>query len=196
MTDLPASAIHDIHPLIAGRWSTRAYSEYPVSHRQVLTLLEAARWSPSAFNTQPWRFVVFEKTENPETFARAFATLIPFNRSWNASAQVLITILADTLTTNEAFNPSASYDTGAASMALLLQAHAQGLAAHPMSGFDADAFRQAFNIPDRMAILSMISVAHFGEVEKLPAALAEREAAPRTRLSIDEIARFGTWERP
>lgn len=156
-------------------------------------MLEAARWAPSAFNAQPWRFVVFEKADDPAAFERAFGTLISFNQSWNANAQVLIAVLADTLTSKGTANPSANYDAGAAAMALLLQAHAQGLAAHSMSGLDAEAFRKAFAIPERYAVLSMISVAHHGDAQMLPAALAEREQAPRARLPLDQIAYFGAW---
>jgi nitroreductase len=193
MTHRPAPTDIAIHPLIAARWSPRAYADRPVEHAQVIAMLEAARWAPSAFNAQPWRFVVFQKADDPAAFERAFGTLVSFNQSWNANAQVLIAVLADTLTSKGATNPSASYDAGAAAMALLLQAHAQGLAAHSMSGLDADAFRKAFAIPERYAVLSMISVAHHGDVQALPAALAEREQAPRARLPLDQIAHFGKW---
>jgi nitroreductase len=90
-------------------------------------------------------------------------------------------------------SPTASYDAGAAAMALLLQAHALGLAAHAMSGLDGAALRASFEIPERYAVLSMISVAHHGNASSLPEGLAERESAPRTRQAIDEIARFGRW---
>lgn len=193
MTHRPAPTDTAIHPLIAERWSPRAYADRPVAHAQVIAMLEAARWAPSAFNAQPWRFVVFEKTEDPDAFERAFGTLIPFNQSWNGNAQVLIAVLADTLTSKGTANPGASYDAGAAAMALLLQAHAQGLAAHAMSGLDAGAFRTIFAIPERYDVLSMISVAHHGDAQSLPAALAEREQAPRARLPLDQIAHFGAW---
>jgi nitroreductase len=193
MTHRPAQTDIAIHPLLAERWSPRAYSDQGVGHDQVLALLEAARWAPSAFNAQPWRFVVFEKAADPNAFARAFATLVPFNQTWNAPAQVLITVLADTLTSKGAVNATAGYDAGAAAMALLLQAHALKLAAHPMSGFDAHAFQQAFDIPERFVALSMISVAHHGDAQALPAALAERESAPRARLPLADIAHFNGW---
>ncbi|MDR5784648.1 nitroreductase family protein [Caballeronia sp. LZ065] len=193
MTHRPAPADTAIHPLIAGRWSPRAYADRPVGHAEVMSLLEAARWAPSAFNAQPWRFVVFEKAVDSAAFERAFGTLISFNQSWNTHAQVLIAVLADTLTSKGAENPSASYDAGAAAMALLLQASAQGLAAHAMSGLDADAFRAAFALPARFKVLSMISVAHHGDAQSLPAALAEREHAPRARLPLGQIAQFGGW---
>jgi nitroreductase len=193
MTHRPAPTDIDIHPLLAGRWSPRAYAEQPVAHEQVVAVLEAARWAPSAYNVQPWRFVVFEKGQDAAAFERAFATLVPFNQSWNAHAQVLIAVLADTLTAKGTINPSASYDAGAAGLAVLLQAHALGLAAHAMGGFDAAKLRDTFAIPERYQALSMISIAHHGEAEALPEALAEREQAPRARLALDEIAKFGGW---
>lgn len=193
MTLRPTPTDIDIHPLIAGRWSPRAYSDQAVAHSQVLSLLEAARWAPSAYNAQPWRFLVFEKVLDPDAFGRAFATLIPFNQSWNTNAQVLFAVLTDTLTSKGAVNTTASYDAGAAGMALLLEAHARGLAAHAMSGIDAAAFRNAFAIPARYEVLTMISVAHHGDPQSLPAPLNERELAPRGRLSVNEFAHFSAW---
>lgn len=183
----------DIHPLLAGRWSPRAYSDQAVAHSQVLSLLEAARWAPSAYNAQPWRFVVFEKAVDLDAFNRAFATLIPFNQSWNTNAQVLFAVLTDTQTAKGTLNATAGYDAGAAAMALLLEAHARGLAAHAMSGIDAAAFRDALAIPARYEVLTMISVAHHGDPQSLPTPLNEREVAPRVRLSVNEFAHFGAW---
>lgn len=195
MTHRPAPTDIAIHPLISDRWSTRAYADRAVDHTHVIALLEAARWAPSAYNVQPWRFVVFEKEKDTEAFSKAFETLVPFNQTWNANAQVLIAVLADAIGPKGAPNPTASYDAGAAALSLLLQAHAQGLAAHAMSGFDADAFRRAFAIPERFLPLSIISVAHHGDAQSLPEALAEREAVPRTRLPLDEIAFFNAWNQ-
>jgi nitroreductase len=195
MTYRPAPTDIAIHPLISDRWSTRAYADRPVEHTHVIALLEAARWAPSAYNVQPWRFIVFEKKQDAEVFGRAFATLVPFNQTWNANAQVLIAVLADSIGPKDAPNPTAAYDAGAAALSLLLQAHAQGLAAHAMSGFDAGAFRTAFAIPERYVPLSFISVAHHGDAQSLPAALAERETAPRARLPLEDIAFFNGWNQ-
>jgi nitroreductase len=194
MTHRPAPTDIAIHPLISDRWSPRAYADRPVDHAQVISILEAARWAPSAYNVQPWRFIVFEKSQDADAFGRAFAALVPFNQSWNVNAQVLIAVLTDTIGPKDVPNPSASYDAGAAGLSLLLQAHAHGLAAHAMGGFDGAAFRAAFDIPERFAVLSFISIAQHGDVFSLPAGLAEREAAPRARLPLSEIARFGKWE--
>jgi nitroreductase len=194
MTHRPAPTDVEIHPLIAGRWSPRAYDDRPVDHAAVLALLEAARWAPSAYNMQPWRFVVFEKSVDKAAFDRAFATLVPFNQGWNANAQVLFAVIADTLTSKGTENATASYDAGAAAMALLLQASSMGLAAHSMSGFDGNAFREAFGVSQRYKVLAMISVAHHGDAKGLPEGLAEREGAPRARLPLDQIATFGEWK--
>jgi nitroreductase len=195
MSHRPAPTDLAIHPLLSGRWSPRAYADRKIDHAQVVTILEAARWAPSAYNVQPWRFLVFEKSQDAAAFERAFETLVPFNQSWNANAQVLIAVLADTLGPKDAPNPTATFDAGAASLALLLQAHAQGLAAHAMSGFDAARLRETFAIPGRYATLSVISIAHHGDAGALPEQLAERERAPRARLPIEEIAHFGAWKQ-
>lgn len=194
MTHRPATTDLDIHPLIAGRWSTRAYADKPVDHAKVVNILEAARWAPSAFNAQPWRFVVFEKSGDAAAFARAFGTLAPFNQGWNTNAQVLVAVLTDTLNAKGEPNANAAHDAGAAAMALLLQAHAEGLAAHTMSGIDADAFRAEFAIPERFKVLSVISIAYHGDQQTLPAALLEREQGPRARLPLETIAQFGGWQ--
>lgn len=188
-----APADIDIHPLLAGRWSPRAYADRPVSHRDVLALLEAARWAPSAFNVQPWRFLVLEKSADAVAFDRGFNTLVPFNQAWNRNAQVLIVVLADSLNSRGDINPTASFDAGAAAFALLLEAHARELAAHAMSGFDSRALQDIFRIGEQYMPLAVISVAHHGEPGGLPEDLTARERSPRRRLQIDEIAHFSKW---
>jgi nitroreductase len=194
MTHKPAPTEVSIHELIAGRWSPRAYSNAPVSHEQVRTVLEAARWAPSSYNMQPWRFMVFERAADEAAFKRAFATLVPFNQGWNASAQVLIAVTAQKLTAKGDVNRTAAYDAGAAAMALVLQAHALGLAAHQMSGFEVNGFRKEFAIPDDVEVISMISIAHYGDAAALDPALRDREKAERQRLGVGEIAYRGAWK--
>lgn len=195
MSFKPAPTTVSIHELIAGRWSPRAYSNAPVSAEHLHAVLEAARWAPSAYNAQPWRFLVFDRTRDETAFKRAFATLVPFNQGWNAPAPVLIAVTAHTLTAKGETNQTALYDAGAAAMSLVLQAHALGLAAHQMSGFDAKAFRNAFTIPADVAIPAIISIGHYGEVDKLDPVLREREKAPRTRHPIGEVVYAGAWKK-
>ncbi|WP_414450447.1 nitroreductase family protein [Burkholderia sp. 22PA0099] len=196
MSVKPAPTAVSIHDLLAGRWSPRAYSNEPISGEHLYALLEAARWAPSAYNAQPWRFVVFDRTRDEAAFKKAFATLVPFNQAWNAPAPVLIAVTAHTLTSKGEPSTTALYDTGAAAMALVLQAHALGLAAHQMSGFDPKAFRAAFEVPADVEIVALISIGHYGDADKLDPVLRDRERAPRTRNAIGEVVYRDGWKVP
>ena len=182
-----------IDALLAGRWSPRAISNEAVSREQLHSVLEAARWAPSASNLQPWRFLTFDRNHDEAAFQKAFATLVPFNQGWNANVPVLICALASTVTPKGEVNRLALYDTGAAAMSLVLQAHALGLLAHQMAGFDTNAFREAFSLPDDVEVIAMISLGHHGDPASLNGTLLERENAPRSRSAIGEIAFDGAW---
>ncbi|WJF90252.1 nitroreductase family protein [Paraburkholderia bonniea] len=195
MTTKPAPTTVPVHELIAGRWSPRAYSSASISRDHLHAVLEAARWAPSSYNAQPWRFMVFDRSTDEVAFKQAFATLVPFNQDWNAPAPVLIAVTTQTLTSKGEVNRMAAYDAGAAAMSLVLQAHALGLAAHQMGGFDGAAFRTAFSIPDDVDVLSIISLGHYGDVEKLDPVLREREKSVRTRFPLGEIAYSGAWKK-
>ncbi len=195
MTSKPAPTDVPIHELLAGRWSPRAYSSEPVSSEHLRSVLEAARWAPSSYNIQPWRFVVFDRTVDEVAYKKAFATLVPFNQGWNASVPVLIAVTAHKLTSNGEINRCAMYDAGAAALSLALQAHALGLAAHQMSGFDVNAFRTTFKLPSDVDVIAIISLGHYGDVDKLDPVLREREKSVRQRLPLAEIAYGGGWKK-
>jgi nitroreductase len=193
MTEKIAPTEVAIDALLAGRWSPRAISNKAVSREQLHSVLEAARWAPSSSNLQPWRFLTFDRNNDEAAFQKAFATLVPFNQGWNANAPVLICVLAQTLTPKGEVNRTAPYDAGAAAMSLVLQAHALGLVAHQMAGFDVNAFREAFSPPDDVEVIAMISLGHHGDSALLEGVLLERENAPRSRSPIGEIAFDGAW---
>ncbi|MGH8781852.1 nitroreductase family protein [Paraburkholderia sp.] len=195
MTTKPAATDVSIHDLLAGRWSPRAFSNEPVTREQLHSILEAARWAPSSYNAQPWRFVVFDRNTDEAAYKRAFATLVPFNQGWNGPVPVLIAVTAQSLTSKGEVNRCAPYDAGAAALALVLQAHALGLATHQMSGIDVSAFRKEFAIPDDVEVIAMIAVGHYGDPAKLDAALRDRERAARTRVPLGDIAFAGAWKK-
>ena len=145
----PAITQVAIDGTIAARWSGRAYDPAKaVSHAQVIALLEAARWAPSCFGDQPWRFVVWNKASNAEAWQQAFDCLVPGNQAWVKDAPVLLLVCADTLFShNQQSNRWAQYDTGAAAENLCLQASALGLMAHQMGGFDANIAREKYKNP-------------------------------------------------
>lgn len=192
----PAITQQAIHELLANRWSGRAYdADQSVSKEQVLSLLEAARWAPSCFGDQPWRYVVCNKADNLQAWQAAFDCLVPGNQGWAVNAPVLLLICADTLFGhNDKPNKWAAYDTGAATENLCLQATALGLMAHQMGGFDADKARATFNVPERYQILAMVTVGYQASVDSLSGEVKERELAARSRKPLEELFFNGVWQ--
>jgi nitroreductase len=194
----PAITQVSIDNTIANRWSGRAYdAAKAVSHAQVIALLEAARWAPSCFGDQPWRFVVWNKASNPQAWQQAFDCIVPGNQAWVKDAPVLVLVCADTLFShNQQPNRWAQYDTGAAAENLCLQASALGLMAHQMGGFDANLTREKFNIPAQYTPMAMISVGHPADVATLGGDVLARETAERTRKPLTELFFDATWNQP
>ena len=194
----PAITQVAIDQTIAERWSGRAYdANQAVSKEQTIALLEAARWAPSCMGEQPWRFVVFNKAEDPVAWQKAFGCLVEGNQVWVKNAPWLCLVCADKLFSKNAQpNGWAEYDAGAAAQNLCLQASSMGLMAHQMGGFDAGKAREVFNIPEQYVLKAMISVGHPIDVANIPAELRERETAPRSRRALGELFFDGAWENP
>src|SRR5580765_1613299 len=159
-----------LHPVLADRWSTRAYDDVPVDAQAIAALLEAARWAPSAMNAQPWRFLVGQRDANgPDvTWQAIYDTLAEGNRIWADRAPVLI--LAVTQTTNEDGSPRpvAAYELGLAVSQLTTQAHSDGLHVHQMGGFDAASASQALGVPAEFTPYVVIAVGRRGSDDHLP----------------------------
>ncbi|MFO1357684.1 nitroreductase family protein [Plasticicumulans sp.] len=198
LPDKPAVTAAAIDAAIARRWSPRALDPArPLARAHLQALLEAARWAPSCFGDQPWRFVCWDRSRDPAGFAAALATLSEGNRVWAQHAAVLLLAVACTdFRHNQQPNRWAQYDTGAASENLCLQAAALGLAAHQMGGFDVAAIAALAGLPERATPMAMIAVAHPAAADALPEALRSRETAARTRLALPEIAFEGGWAQP
>ena len=191
----PAITQQPIEPVIANRWSGRAYdASKHVSRDQVISLLEAARWAPSCFGDQPWRFIVWNKDESQAAWKQGFDCLVPGNQAWVVNAPVLMLVCADTLFGhNEKPNRWAQYDTGAAAENMCLQASSMGLMAHQMGGFDADKARLLFAIPDRYIPMAMVSVGYQADVSNLAGDELTRETAARSRKPLEELFFNGQW---
>jgi nitroreductase len=189
-----APDVEGVLPAILHRWSPRAFTEKDVSARDLETIFEATRWAPSSFNEQPWRFLVGRR--NSETYKKIHDVLSPFNKMWAAQAPVLILGAAKTrFSHNGEPNRVAFFDLGAASAYLVLQASVLGLAAHQMAGFDVEAARKAFGVPDEYVFGSVIALGYQGEPAALPhEKMQEQEVAPRTRKELREFVWEG-WEK-
>lgn len=194
----PAITQVAIDTTIANRWSGRAYdSKKAVSAEQVIALLEAARWAPSCYGDQPWRFVVWNKNTDAEAWQQAFDCIAPANQTWVKDAPVLLLACADTLFNhNQQPNRWAQYDTGAAVENLCLQASSMGLMAHQMGGFSPDAARAAFQIPEQYTLMAMVSVGHPADIASLEGEVLSRETAERKRRPLNELFFANGWNQP
>lgn len=184
-----------IDELMQTRWSPRAFDpDREVTHDDLIALLEAARWAPSCFNDQPWRFVVCNKAVDKIGWQNAFATLAEKNQLWAKNAPVLILVAAmSNFNHNGKPNRLAMYDTGAASVSLCLQAVALGLAVHQMGGFDAEKAREVFNLPADCIPMAMMAVGYQGDVGLLDNDFIETELAVRTRAELNQRFFSGQW---
>jgi nitroreductase len=190
-----ATTIEGVLSAVVSRWSARSFADRAVSQADLTKVFEAARWSASAYNEQPWRFLA--GVRGSETHEKIFSTLIGFNQSWAAVAPVLILGAASTtFSHNGSPNTYALYDLGAAAGALTLQAAALGLRTHSMAGFDHDAARQIFQIPDDYLLGAVIALGYQGEPVALSQPqLIEMEIAPRTRKPLNEFV-LSAWGTP
>ena len=186
MTTTAAPTAPAIHPLLADRWSTRAFDPDAALDEGVLDrLLEAARWSPSASNTQPWRLAVAPR--GTAEHAALLASLAPGNLRWAGTASALLVVAATTVGEDGRTLPWARFDAGQALGHLTVQAAADGVAVHTMGGFDPDAVRALYALPEGTDPLVVVALGRLGTVADLPADLRERESAPRTRRPLAEL---------
>ncbi len=179
-TDAPLIA-----PLVE-RWSPRAYDPTAeLSEETLRTLLEAARWAPSANNVQPWRFIVARR--GTEAFTAIHDALMGFNQAWADSAAALVVNVAETVDEAGTPRPWAKYDLGQAVAYMSLQAQHDGLHTHQMGGFDAARLAEVFGLRAGLDVVSVSAIGKVGDASALPEPLREREVAPRSRKPLDEI---------
>lgn len=195
MTSNPRIADRAIEPLFIERWSPRAFDGSPMPQQDLETLFEAARWAPSAFNYQPWRFLYAHR--GSETFDPFLSALLPFNQAWARNASVLIYVISDSLMEMKPGEAkpshSHSFDAGAAWAQLALQATRMGYHSHGMAGIDMDAARTVLRLPERFRIEAAIAIGRRGEKSMLPEALQAREE-PSGRKPVDQFAFEGAFE--
>lgn len=190
-------ADHPIDPAFTNRWSPRAFTGESMPEADLLTILEAARWAPSANNSQPWRFIWGLKG-TPEFDAIA-AVLMGFNQVWAPQASALLVAVSKTHSvapgqTEAKYARWHAHDTGAATLALALQANTLGYHAHVMGGIEGDQAKQAFGIPQEgWEVQTGIAIGKIGARDSLPEKLQEREV-PSPRMPLSAIAFNGRFE--
>ncbi len=184
---------HDVDSLFPRRWSPRAMSGEPVSDEELMRLFEAARWAPSAYNNQPWRFLYAKR--DTDNWALFYDLLSEGNKSWAKNAAVLIVVVSKkTFDYNEKPSITHSFDTGAAWENLALQGTMSDLVVHGMQGFDYDRAREVLGVPDIYSVEAMVALGRPGRKEDLPAPLQEREY-PSDRKALSDIVKEGVFWR-
>ncbi len=196
MTNLPAlnkTAVTaaPILPILAERWSPRSFDEnYVLTEHEVLSILEAARWAPSANNAQPWRFSVLHRGSD------LFNTVVEqgltgWNQAWAPKASALIILSVKFENADGAENQWVNYDAGLAAANLTAQATELGLSVHTMAGIIPAALHEVLGLAEDTKALVALAVGKLAPADKLEGVLLEREVATRTRLSLDEIVLHG-----
>lgn len=184
---------YDIHHDILNRWSPRSFSGQEISDRELYSLFEAARWAPSSFNNQPWRFIYAKK--NSKNWALLFDLLVDANKQWCSNASVLVVIVSrKTFEYNGKPSLTHQFDTGSAWENLAIQAVSIGLVTHAMQGFDYDKAKKDLEVPDEYEVMAMVAIGKKGEKERLAAELQQREA-PSSRKPLDEIIMEGKFRK-
>lgn len=186
----------DINPLLARRWSPRAFAEREVSVETLQSLFEAARWAPSCYNDQPWYFIVGRRGRGTG-YQRILDTLVEFNQQWASTAPVLLIGAArDHFTHNGKTNRHAAYDLGLAMGQLLVEATARELYVHQMAGFDHDAADRELAIADGHGAVFAAALGYLGDADRLPTDMEEKDPAERERKTVKEFVFDGVWGEP
>ncbi|WP_430591689.1 nitroreductase family protein [Humidisolicoccus flavus] len=180
-----ASTVYPVLDVLRERWSTRAFTETPIDRRALATALEAATWSPSAFNAQPWRFIV--GFAGSEVFDRIVDTLIPFNQNWAKGASALMLTVAQLRDADGREQKTALYDLGQAMGHFAVQASAEGFHFRQMSGLSPTRAAEAFGLSDDYRVVSAVAIGYLGEPELLDEDLREAETTPRERKPLSEV---------
>lgn len=187
---------HELLAPIRDRWSPRAFSERIPPRETLVRIFEAARWAPSAFNEQPWRFLLALKTEEIE-FERMLSCLVEANAAWAAKAPVLAILSTSThFQRNGKPNRHAAHDAGMALAQLILQATWEGLFVHPMAGFSRERTQELYGIPEDFEPVTALAMGYYGDPDDLDGDLRERELAPRERRPLRESLFTGNWGHP
>src|SRR6266508_372815 len=177
---------YDINPLILNRWSPRAMSCEEISDTELMLLFEAARWAPSSYNGQPWRFIYAKR--NTEHWDKIFNLMVDFNKSWAKNAAVLLVIISrKNFEQDEKLSVTHQFDAGAAWENLALQGETQGLVTHGMQGFDYEKARLDLSVPDTFDVMAMVAIGKPAPKEILLPEVQQREQASDRKPITEKI---------
>lgn len=192
-TEGSRESTYPINPLILNRWSPRAMTGEDLDNEEIMSLFEAARWAPSSYNNQPWRFIYAKR--NTEHWERMFSLLADGNKSWAKNSALLVVVISrKNFEYNEKPARTHQFDTGSAWENLALEAFSRGIVAHGMQGFDYDKARSDLEIPIDFEVMAMIAMGKKGPRENLPPELKEKEQLT-DRKPLKDIVMEGIYRK-
>ena len=187
-----ADTTYPIEPLLKQRWSPRAFADRPVEVDKLLSLWEAARWSASCTNQQPWYFIVATKADQTE-YARLLSCLRDNNQAWASQAPVLMVSVAKlTFDMNGQANRFAFHDVGLAAANLIVRPR-PGPVCAPDGRFLSGQGQKLYSVPEGFEPVAGIVLGYPGDPATLPEDLQQRELAPRTRKPFETFIFQGAW---
>ena len=182
---------YPINPLILNRWSPRSMTGEALNDDDIMSLFEAARWAPSSYNNQPWRFIYAKR--NTEHWDRFFNLLAEGNKNWTKNAALLVVVISrKNFEFNEKPAITHQFDAGSAWENLALEASSRGIVAHGMQGFDYEKARVDLGVPHDFEVMAMIAIGKKGPIEILPPELQEKEKLT-DRKPLKEIIMEGFY---
>ncbi len=183
---MKAQTAVEIHEVLANRRSPRSLDATAVlANENLVAILEAARWAPSASNGQPWRFFIGHRGD--EVFNQILDSLVSFNQGWAHRSSALILVAGVHTREDGTPNRGFLYDCGLAVAQMVVETHHRGLVAHQMTGFDASKATENLSIDASLTPIAVIAIGKQAPAELLQGAMLERENAPRERKALEEI---------
>lgn len=190
-----ARADHPVHELIAARWSPYSFADREVSDADLRSLLEAARWAPSSYNEQPWRYMVAQRSDG-DAFEGMLSCLVEPNRAWAQHASALLIGVASLhFSRNDKPNAAALHDLGLAAAHLTFEATARGIDVHQMIGILPDRARELYGIPAGYEAVTALAIGYAGERAGIDSALRDRDQSERNRRPLAEFVFAGRWQQ-
>ncbi len=186
-----------VHPLIEARWSPMAFEEQQISEQQIRSIFEAARWSHSTRNEQPWRFIVANRLSHPKVFKSILSALDETNQAWAVRSSVLaISFAKKNFDEDDSENRHAWYDVGLATAQLTMQASQYGISIHQMTDFDTEKVCSDFKVPENYEPVVSMAFGFVGNPKTLTAELEKKERAPRVRIPQPKFVFGKRWGSP
>lgn len=176
----------NIHDLLKERWSPRAFSDKEIDKGTLRRIFEAARWAPSSFNEQPWRFIIGQKGD--ETYDKIIDCMAEFNQKWAKTAPVvMLTVAKDNFSKNDKENKHSFHDVGQAVAYISVQAMHENIYLHQMAGYSAEKAIKNFDLSKGYSPVTTVAMGYMGVKSQLPEDIADKESPESKRKVLDEL---------